>query len=231
LLRKIGIINSVLVVCLALVLFISGLAIAQETDLFIQAQKARQQGDTDSAYRLYEQAAEQGMRPHDAYFEMGLILLEKEKWSQAYRISGKAVKAFQEYLNLNPDDDNAWFRLAYIYENRSLAPGINEWKKAIEALQKALEISLENPQYLLHLGYVYYKIGEREDAEEILLDLVNKYPDYIDARYYLAMNYLERQDKEKAKKHFTYILDNTNQDSSYYRWTEKELKKIGGGTQ
>jgi len=59
LLRKIGIINSVLVVCLALVLFISGLAIAQETDLFIQAQKARQQGDTDSAYRLYEQAAEQ----------------------------------------------------------------------------------------------------------------------------------------------------------------------------
>ena len=57
-LRKIGIINSVLVVCLTLVLFISGLAIAQETDLFIQAQKARQQGDTDSAYRLYEQAAE-----------------------------------------------------------------------------------------------------------------------------------------------------------------------------
>lgn len=77
-LRKIGIINSVLVVCLALVLFISGLAIAQETDLFIQAQKARQQGDTDSAYRLYEQAAEQGIRPHDAYFEMGLILLEKK---------------------------------------------------------------------------------------------------------------------------------------------------------
>jgi len=229
LLRKIGMINSVLVVCL--VLFLSGLVLAQEADLFTQAQKARQQGDTDSAYRLYEQAAEQDIRPHDAYFEMGLILLEKEKWSQAYRISGKAVKAFQEYLNLNPNDDNAWFRLAYVYENRSLAPGVNEWKKAIEALQKALEISLENPQYLLHLGYVYYKIGEREEAEKVLLNLVNRYSDYIDAHYYLAMNYLERQDKENAKQHFQYVLDNANQNNSYYQWAEKELKKIGGGTQ
>lgn len=221
----------VLVLCLVLVMFLTEMGITQDSDLFIQAQKARQQGDADSAYRLYEQAAEQGIRPHDAYFEMGLILLEKEKWTQAYRISGKAVKAFQEYLVLNPLDDNAWFRLAYIYENRSLAPGVNEWKKAIEALQKALSISLENPQYLLHLGYVYYKIGDRENAEVILLDLVNKYPDYIDARYYLAMNYLEKQDKEKAKQHFTFILDKTNQENSYYQWAKKELNKIGGGNQ
>ncbi|NLJ49114.1 MAG: tetratricopeptide repeat protein [Candidatus Atribacteria bacterium] len=229
--KKIGMTGSLLLLCLVLVMFLSELGITQDSDLFIQAQKARQQGDMDSAYRLYEQAAEQGIRPHDAYFEMGLILLEKEKWTQAYRISGKAVKAFQEYLTLNPDDDNAWFRLAYTYENRSFAPGVNEWKKAIEALQKALSISLENPQYLLHLGYVYYKIGEREFAEEILLNLVNKYPDYVDARYYLAMNYLEKQDKEKAKQHFTYILENVNQENSYYQWAKKELNKIGGGTQ
>jgi len=230
-LGKLRMIGSILKLSLSLVLFIAWVGVAQEADLFSQAQEARQQGDTDSAYRLYEQAAEQGIRPHDAYFEMGLILLEKQKWTQAYRISGKAVKAFQEYLNLNPQDDNAWFRLAYIYENRSLAPGVNEWDKAIEALQKALAISLDDPQYLLHLGYIYYKIDKREEAEKILLNLVNKYPDYIDARFYLAMNYLENGDKENAKQHFTYIVENANSNNNYFQWAEKELKKLGGGTQ
>jgi len=203
----------------------------EEADIFIQAQKARQQGDTELAYRLFEQAAKNNIRAHDAYYEMGLILLEKEKWMQAYRISGKAVEAFMGYLEENPHDGNAWFRLAYIYENRSFAPGVNEWSEAIAALENALAILPGDPQCLLHLGYVYYKIKRKDEAEKVLLGLVEKYPDYIDARYYLAMNYLERQDKAKARLHFSYIVENAPQGNSYTQWAKKELLKLEGGPQ
>ena len=202
-----------------------------EDDLFTQAINARQRGDSDLAYQLFEQAAEQGIRPYDAYYEMGLILMEKEKWVQAFRISSKAVSAFQDYLMNHPQDDNAWFRLAYIYEVRSLAPTVNEWKQAIDALQMALTISPENSQYLLHLGYVYYKIRKSDEAEKILLGLVEKYPDYFDARYYLAMSYLENQEKEKAWQQFNFIVEHAPKGNNYLPWAEKELKKLGGGIQ
>ncbi|GEM_PF-504039 len=203
----------------------------EEPDIFAQAQMARQEGKVDEAYRLFEESAQKGIRPHDAYYEMGLILMEKEQYLQAYRISGKAVKAFQDYLEKNPQDDNAWFRLAYIYEVRSFAPGVNDWKKAIEALQKALAISPENSQYLLHLGYVYYNIGKNDEAEKVFLGILDKQPEYYDVRYWLAKSYLDNHEQEKAREQLGYIVSHAPPDSSQHQSAEKELIKLGGETQ
>ena len=219
------------VLVMVLVIFFSWLGNAQEPDLFTQAQIARQNGEVDQAYDLFEQAAQKGIRPHDAYYEMGLILMEKEQWVQAFRVSGKAAEAFQDFLEKNPQDDNSWFRLAYIYEVRSQAPTVNEWNQAIEALQKALAISPENTQYLLHLGYTYYKIGNNDEAERVLLGILEKHPEHDEARYFLAMSYLDSRANEKARQQFNYIVNHAPQGSNYFRLAEKELTKMGGETQ
>ncbi|MEI6157031.1 MAG: hypothetical protein WCP87_01540, partial [Atribacterota bacterium] len=80
---------------LVMVVLVSLLAKAAEPDIFTRAMDARSQGKVDEAYQLLEEAVNQGIRAHDAYYEMGLILMEKRDYYKAFRISGKAIKAFE----------------------------------------------------------------------------------------------------------------------------------------
>ncbi|MCX6091112.1 MAG: hypothetical protein NTX88_12225 [Candidatus Atribacteria bacterium] len=53
---------------LVMMVLVSLLAKAAEPDIFTRAMDARSQGKVDEAYQLLEEAVNQGIRAHDAYY-------------------------------------------------------------------------------------------------------------------------------------------------------------------
>ncbi|HSV30811.1 MAG TPA: tetratricopeptide repeat protein [Atribacteraceae bacterium] len=209
----------------------TGMVMATENDLYRQAMEARSRGEFDEAYRLFERSVEAGIRVHDAYWEMGMILLEKGSsyrvMRQALRLSPRIVEAFQEHLASSPDDDWSWFRLAYVHGLRSKAPGIREWEEAEMAILRALEISPENSFYLLHLGYIYYKMNELQKAVTVFHQALEKDPTYWEVRYYLALVYLELNEKDLAREELRMITDSLPRDTDLYDRAARELRRLG----
>jgi len=221
---------GVLVLCVT-ALGSGSAAWAVEDDLYQQAMDARYRGDLDQAFRLFERSVEEGVRVHDAYWEMGMILMDRGSsyrvMRQALRLSPRMIEAFQEHIQEHPDDDWSWFRLAYIHELRSEAPGILEWKEAEAAILRALEIAPENSFYLLHLGYIYYKMDIAEEAVTPLLGALEIDPGYWEVRYYLALSYLALGEKDQARTELRLVTDNVPRESDLFDRAERELRKLG----
>lgn len=220
--------NLVISLILCLVLFSLSGALAQEKDLFQQALEARARGETKEALELFTKCVEEGIEPHHAYFQMGLIYLNQGNHRKAYRTSEKAIVAYEKHLAEQPEDHQSWFNLAYIHEVRSDIPGTKEWDQAKEALEKALSFSPDNFLYLLHLGYVYYKMDEYEKAEEVFLTLLDQHPTDGEVHYWLALVYRDADRLEEAYQEFTYVIETMPEGSSRYREASKELSRLEG---
>ncbi|MGC8777333.1 MAG: tetratricopeptide repeat protein, partial [Candidatus Caldatribacteriaceae bacterium] len=173
-----------------------------------------------------EECVQKGFRVHEAYYEMGLILLEKGEYRRALAVSEKAVQAFEEYLAKNPEDHWSWLRLGYIHEVRSEAPSINEWARAKEALEKAVNLSPQNPLYLLHLGFVYYRMKDNERAEENLRLALSLQPDNVEIHYFLALVLKTRGKNEEAREEFRFVVEHGSSEYQNYDAAKKELARL-----
>ncbi len=195
-------------------------------ELFEQAWQARAQGDYRTALELFERCVAENVRVHDAYYEMGLILLERGEYRRAFTVSGKAISAFRNHLEQNPDDHWSFFRLGYIHEVRSEAPSVREWQEAEEAMRKALELSPGNPLYLLHLGFVYYRKKEYDQAEKTLREAVSVHPTDVEIRYWLATVLKAQEKSEEAKEEFRFVIENAPPENRYLQWAKRDLARL-----
>ena len=202
-----------------------------EENLFDQAMEARGKGENEKALKILEQCVKEGIEVHRAYFEMGKILLDQKKYRRAISISEKAIEAYEEYLKDHPEDHNAWWELGYIYEVRSDHNYSNEWKKAQEALEKAVELSPSNSFYLLYLGWIYYREGDNEKAESTFKKILDKNPEDFQARYFLAATLIEEGRKEEAKEELTFILEKCPKEDELYSWAEEKWEELEGENQ
>ncbi|MGQ9472912.1 MAG: tetratricopeptide repeat protein [Candidatus Caldatribacteriaceae bacterium] len=195
-------------------------------DLLGQALDAKREGDYDTAMEFLERCIQEGFRVHDAYYEMGLILLERKEYKRAFTISEKAIQAFEEYLEKNPQDHWSFFRLGYIHEIRSESPLVSEWIQAEEALQKALSLSPRNSLYLLHLGFVYYRMKEYQKAEETMLLALSEEPGNVEIHYFLALVLKAQGKKEEAKREFRFVVEHASSEYRNYESARRELARL-----
>ncbi len=77
-----------------------------------------------------------------------------------------------------------------------------EYEKALELLEKALEISPKSARVRQFIGETYKKMGNIEKAEETLQEAVEINPQYIKVHQSLGDLYQEVGDKEKALESF-----------------------------
>jgi len=201
-------------------------AFEAQGDLLEQALSAKKEGNYELALALLEDCVQKGFRVHDAYYEMGLILLEEREYRRALAVSEKAVQAFEEYLAKNPEDHWSWLRLGYIHEVRSEAPSINEWAKAKEALEKAVSLSPQNPLYLLHLGFVYYRMRDHGRAEENLRLALSLQPDNVEIHYFLALVLKAQGKNEEARGEFRFVVEHGSSEYKNYDSARKELARL-----
>ncbi len=167
-----------------------------------------------------------------SYFEQGQLSAQKKNiisatkyYRQAYQISEIAIEKYLKLIEGDPDSDhtNDYLRLAYIYEIRSNAPGVNELQKAIDIYEKLLE---EKP-YLnyahYHLGWIYYQQKEYQNAIDRFLAYLKPGFKNDFVYYYLGLSYDKIGESERASYYFQLILDEFP-DSKISSYAKKELK-------
>lgn len=136
----------------------------------------------------------------------------------------------QDKLRENPDDADALYHLADLYERSAQYPqAIEAYKKVValkpdmgyayfkmgtaynriekpaeaaEAFEKAVKYMPDFAVAYNNLGVAYGKLGKLDEEIAALKKAVELRPSYAVARYNLGMTYLKKGDKKAAKKEY-----------------------------
>jgi len=115
----------------------------------------------------------------------------------------KAIAVYEEVLKYKPD-------VAIALNN--LASLLSEHRTDTASLQRAEELAApfekaEIPQFIDTLGWVYYKQGKYQKANELIAKAVEKAPRDIAMRYHLGMSYESLDDTDNARLQYEKILE------------------------
>lgn len=166
-----------------------------------------------------------------SYFQQGQAVQKKnilkatKYYREAYQISDTAIEKYFNKIEQNPEQDhtNNYLQLAYIYQIRSLIPGVNEYQEAIFIYEKLL---IEKP-YLTYiyynLGWIYYQLKDYQNAIATFLYYLEsgRKSDFV--YYHLGLSYDKIGEKEKAKEYFQLVLDEFP-NTEIATFAKKELK-------
>jgi len=123
----------------------------------------------------------------------------------AYERNGQiddAIESYEEALRANPD-------LPAVANN--LAALLADYRSDSSSLERALELASqfsksENPAFVDTLGWVYYRLGNYEEAIPLLEKAVGAAGQAAVLRYHLGMAYLANGNKEKARENLEIAL-------------------------
>jgi len=150
-----------------------------------------------------------------SFYNEGLKEEGQENWSAA-------LTYFQKATVENPDDADAWLRVAYCYDKLGryqdaiesykqairINPGkayarLDRWQDAIEAYKQVIRIKPNDAEAHCNLGVAYAKLARWQDAVESFKQAIRIEPDYAEAHHILGIVYtrLDRwQDAIEAYK-------------------------------
>lgn len=141
----------------------------------------------------------------------------------AYLKSGDLISALAAYrraTELAPNESTYWALLAVFCAQNNIY--LDE--VGLPAAQKAVEISPDDPSALDALGWVYLASGRYASAEQTLLDVAERFPEYLPAHLRLAMTYLAQGNYPKAKEKLVFI-QNTDLDGAHGELAGKLLQQ------
>jgi len=131
-----------------------------------------------------------------------------------------ALKAYQHATELAPNESTYWRLLAvFCAEN-----GVRLDDVGLPAAQKAVDLAPDDPFALDALGWVYLSSGRYANAEQILLDVVERFPEHLPAHIYLAMTYLAQGNRAAAFDKLTYV-QSTDPDGADGEMAKQLLKQ------
>lgn len=117
-----------------------------------------------------------------------------------------AIDEYEKALKYNPDLVDAYRYLGESYKSLYKIgdedpDNVEKANKALENLNKALEISPRNIQIVHSLGDMYDKLGDFENAEKMFLKVLELEPTNMD-NYYVVAGFYNRfsSEKEELKK-------------------------------
>ena len=184
---------------------------------YVEGRRKHIEGESRQSIELMEQAV--AIDPEFAmayrslavsYGNLGLSLQRKEflqkalEWSdrlsekELYQIQGdffsdseetydQAIEAYTKLLALYPNDTTARQNLASIYVENE------EWDKALEHLERCVEDKTEFVGTYFTLADVHMKMGQYDQAEEILRYYLENVSDNFQIHVYLVFNYMCRR--------------------------------------
>lgn len=172
------------------------LAIQMQNPPFYQAIIGRarvmnQLGNAKDAFRMLDDAIEQQPTNPEFYYARGLLNVSKEKYA-------KAIQDFEKSVVLNPR-----FNPFGIALNSGIAHlNLDEAEKAIEYLNRAIELDPKNATAYQTRGLAYYASEDYKDAVDDFLKSHDINPNSNNTLYNLGMAYYKLNDRENACLYF-----------------------------
>jgi tetratricopeptide (TPR) repeat protein len=109
----------------------------------------------------------------------------------------EALEAYSTIVKNSPRDSNALNAYGYVLTNYS-----NNYKKAYKLIKKAIKLDPYNPAIIDSYGWILYRMGKYEEAEEELNRAYQLYKD-PEIAFHLIKVLLKTNKKERAKNLFT----------------------------
>jgi tetratricopeptide (TPR) repeat protein len=114
-----------------------------------------------------------------------------------------ALKSYQHATELAPEDSRYWQLLAaFCAENN-----VNLDDIGLPAAEKAVELAPDDPAAQDSLGWTYFASGRYANAEKILSDVNERFPEYLPAHIHLAMTYLAQGNRSAAQNKLFYVMN------------------------
>lgn len=92
------------------------------------------------------------------------ILLEKAFCYEQMEEESKAIKVYEQIIDIDAYSSEAWFNLAQVYFNK------NEYVKALEAYDYALVINEEDTISLMQKGHILFQLNRFKEAIDVYLE-------------------------------------------------------------
>lgn len=145
---------------------------------------------------------------------VGEFYLEQENYA-------KGAAHFQEKVAENPLDAPSHYYLGRFYLNQK------DHKKALSSLQRAIELDNTKASYFSWLGVAYALNKDSKNERNAYEKALQIDKDNLQALIYLAHNYFERQEYQKAYEYYQRLLSHTpHHQSALYNQTVA-LQKLG----
>jgi len=170
-------------------------------------------GQYDRAIESYNTAIEIDPEFSEAYNNMSLTYNTTKEWDKAIQAGRKALE--------NPLYENPEF--AYNNVGRALLMK-GDCRTAAEAFRQAL-LRRPIPQAQFNLAMSYTCLGREQDAIDQLERLVKMAPKYADAHFELARLLEARGETEKARMHYSEVVE-MDPDSELGIKAGERLKKV-----
>ena len=128
------------------------------------------------------------------YAMLGDVYASENDWD-------KSDNAYETALSMNSDNHNALNNYAYYLSERD-----EELEKALEMVKRALQLEKENASYLDTAGWVYYKMGNYEEAKK-----------------YLRRAIETGDASAEVYEHYGDVFEKLNQPDKAVKWWQKAL--------
>ena len=151
-------------------------------------------GKFDEALKDFKQAIQLNSNYENAYYNMGVVLLED------YAKPIEAIEAFKKCIFLNPKN-----AAAYNNMGNSLRE-LGKSDEAIIALNKAILIETNNAIFYNNAANVLGDLGRLDEAIEAYKKAISLRPNYSEAYFYLSLSYNLKGDLQKGLELFEWRL-------------------------
>jgi len=154
--------------------------------------------DSEDAIAQAEKLAARPEEKEYIRFLQGSIYERQKKYDQA-------EQAFRQVLQQNPSNSMALNYLGYMLADRN-----THLEEALNLVKKALDFDPQNGAYLDSLGWVYFKLGNYDQAEENLRRAADKSPNDATVQDHLGELYARTNRFKLAATHWERALNEWN---------------------
>ena len=163
---------------------------ANHTDVLMRlAQLYRGQNELQSALTMLTKLIAIEPTNIEAYYLSGILYVELERPEEA-------LNAFLETTRLNPEHLDAHHQIASLYEQRG------ETDNVIKQYETIIRLDSSKADPFLRLGALYLRRGDEDNVIRVYEPGLEIEPNHPYAQYSLAVIFEEREETEKAIKHF-----------------------------
>lgn len=170
--------------------------------------------DHDRAIKYYHEALKWNPYSGLVYYDIGLILSEKDIYGLAIENFEKAGKYIDHpYL---PQ------KLAYLYLKKG------QGDKAISKLKQAISYEKKEksmPPLYVNLGKIYLQAKRYENAEAAFKNALKIVPDFVNAHYGLGVAYLQQNKKTEALEELQKVIELVP-DSEEAKYAQNIIQQI-----
>jgi tetratricopeptide (TPR) repeat protein len=196
------------------------------------AQQEADNGKADESIQLAKSVLKGGPDDRDTYIMLSQIYMRLKRWKESEDAIAQAEKyavrpeekeyirflqgsiyerqkkidlaeqAFRQVLQQNPSNSMALNYLGYM-----LADHNSHLEEALTLVKKALDFDPQNGAYLDSLGWVYFKLGNYDQAEESLRRAADKSPNDATVQDHLGELYARTNRFKLAAAHWEHALD------------------------